>query len=188
VQDRDGEGQIVYLFLPFYRRGNLQDVMNSNSVNGTHFPEREILRLFRGTCLAVRAMHTYRSAKASSSPNRPTRTIAPPSRGPSPTPALGTIIQSNHDLEDEQHENEGLLQRADDDNDGGHGAHPHPDDEGEGEGFTYAGSNILLPTRTRKMETRPSDVIFDHDEFASAEAPLVEGELIPFAHRDLKPA
>ncbi|KAF9511833.1 hypothetical protein BS47DRAFT_1467771, partial [Hydnum rufescens UP504] len=162
VQDRDGEGQIVYLFLPFYRRGNLQDVMNSNSVNGTHFPEREILRLFRGTCLAVRAMHTYRSSKASSSPNRPTRTIAPPSRGPLP--------------------------HLHDDNDGGHDAHPHPDDEGEGEGFTYAGSNILLSTRTRKMETRPADVIFEHDELVPAEAPLVEGELIPFAHRDLKPA
>ncbi|KAF8813357.1 other/NAK protein kinase [Phlegmacium glaucopus] len=60
VQDPDGEGQIVYLFLPLYKRGNLQDVINANVVNGRHFPEQDMVRLFRGTCLAVRAMHEYR--------------------------------------------------------------------------------------------------------------------------------
>ncbi|EDR08386.1 uncharacterized protein LACBIDRAFT_145246, partial [Laccaria bicolor S238N-H82] len=60
VQDPEGEGQIVYLFLPLYKRGNLQDMINSNVVNGQHFPEQEMVRLFKGTCLAVRAMHEYR--------------------------------------------------------------------------------------------------------------------------------
>lgn len=35
-------------------------MINAHVVNGTHFPEQEMVRLFKGTCLAVRAMHTYR--------------------------------------------------------------------------------------------------------------------------------
>ncbi|KAL0065227.1 Serine/threonine-protein kinase env7 [Marasmius tenuissimus] len=64
VQDPDGEGKIVYLFLPLYKRGNLQDSINANVVNNTHFSEREMLRLFKGTCEAIRAMHTYRPPKS----------------------------------------------------------------------------------------------------------------------------
>ena len=32
-------------------------MINANVVNGRHFPEQEMVRLFHGTCLAVRAMH-----------------------------------------------------------------------------------------------------------------------------------
>ncbi|TFK23606.1 other/NAK protein kinase [Coprinopsis marcescibilis] len=66
VQDPEGEGKIVYLFLPLYKRGNLQDAINANLVNNRHFSEQEMLRLFRGTCLAVRAMHEYRPTSARS--------------------------------------------------------------------------------------------------------------------------
>ncbi|KAH7341492.1 Pkinase-domain-containing protein [Rhizoctonia solani] len=78
VQDHD-EGKIVYLFLPFYQRGNLQDAITSHSLAGTHFGELELAQLFRGTCLGVRAMHAYRApARASDQstggapPRRPT--------------------------------------------------------------------------------------------------------------------
>jgi serine/threonine kinase 16 len=65
------------LFLPYYRRGNLQDAIAAHAVrpagtssfgapsqsraqvNGTHFAEADMLSLFLGTCEAVRAMHTY---------------------------------------------------------------------------------------------------------------------------------
>jgi serine/threonine kinase 16 len=30
-------------------------------MNGTHFPEQEMVRLFKGTCEAIRAMRTYRA-------------------------------------------------------------------------------------------------------------------------------
>ncbi|KAI0303713.1 other/NAK protein kinase [Multifurca ochricompacta] len=64
--------QNVYLFLPLYKarfpaslqRGNLQDVINTYSQTGERFSERHLLRLFKGTCEAVRAMHTYRLAKS----------------------------------------------------------------------------------------------------------------------------
>ncbi|GAA94070.1 uncharacterized protein L969DRAFT_45043 [Mixia osmundae IAM 14324] len=56
---QDEEGQVIYLFLPFYKRGNLQDAINDHVTSGSRFGEREMLRLFLKTCEAVRAMHTY---------------------------------------------------------------------------------------------------------------------------------
>ncbi|WVN85344.1 uncharacterized protein L203_100489 [Cryptococcus depauperatus CBS 7841] len=63
VQDESGEGTIIYLFLPYYSRGNLQNAMGAASVTGNRMSERKILELFHGTCLAVRAMHHYRLPK-----------------------------------------------------------------------------------------------------------------------------
>ncbi|KAJ7817908.1 hypothetical protein B0H14DRAFT_2373587 [Mycena olivaceomarginata] len=52
----------VYLFLPLYKYSvDIQDAINANVVNGTHFPEQEIVRLFKDTCKAIRAMRTYRA-------------------------------------------------------------------------------------------------------------------------------
>jgi serine/threonine kinase 16 len=59
VQDPQGDGKIVYLFLPFFRRGNLHDAISAHAVRGTHFPEREMVQIFRGACEAVQAMHTH---------------------------------------------------------------------------------------------------------------------------------
>ena len=39
-------------FLPFFSKGNLQDIMNENSVTGQRINEGRLLELFRGTCLA----------------------------------------------------------------------------------------------------------------------------------------
>jgi serine/threonine kinase 16 len=59
---QEGEGKIIYLyvelrhnssrFLPYYARGNLQDIMASNAVTGNRMPEHQLLELFRSTCLA----------------------------------------------------------------------------------------------------------------------------------------
>lgn len=63
VQDDGGAGKVVYLLLPYYSKGNLQDAIS----NGAKFTEKRILELFLGTCLAVQAMHHYRPPAASSS-------------------------------------------------------------------------------------------------------------------------
>ncbi|KAL7424144.1 Serine/threonine-protein kinase env7 [Cryptotrichosporon argae] len=111
VQDDGGEGKIIYLFLPYYARGNLQDAMAAASVTGTKMPEKRLLELFHGTCLAVRAMHHYR------------------------LPAVqATYPPAN------QSEERGLLD--------------------------------------------PSDVVFDGDEELDD---AQQGELVPYAHRDIKP-
>ncbi|RYP23112.1 hypothetical protein DL765_001367 [Monosporascus sp. GIB2] len=63
----DGDARTVYVLLPYYRRGNLQDIINANLVNHTRFPERELMRLFLGTCRALRHMHHYRGPPAARS-------------------------------------------------------------------------------------------------------------------------
>lgn len=52
----------VYVLLPYYRRGNLQDMINANLVNHTRFPEKRLMLLFLGVCRAMRDMHLYRGA------------------------------------------------------------------------------------------------------------------------------
>jgi serine/threonine kinase 16 len=59
--DRSDPGaKTVYILLPYYRRGNLQDIINANLVNHTKFPERRLMVLFLGVCKALKAMHNYR--------------------------------------------------------------------------------------------------------------------------------
>ncbi|KAK7900489.1 Serine/threonine-protein kinase env7 [Exophiala xenobiotica] len=49
----------VYILLPYYRRGNLQDTINANLVNHTRFGERRLMQLMLGVCKALKAMHQY---------------------------------------------------------------------------------------------------------------------------------
>lgn len=61
IPDRGDPGsKTVYILLPYFRRGNLQDAINANLVNGGRFPEKRLMVLFRGVCEALRAMHGYR--------------------------------------------------------------------------------------------------------------------------------
>ena len=56
----DPTAKTVYILLPYYRRGNLQDIINANLVNGTRFPEKNLMVLFLGVCKALKAMHNYK--------------------------------------------------------------------------------------------------------------------------------
>ncbi|KAM0748389.1 Pkinase-domain-containing protein [Meredithblackwellia eburnea MCA 4105] len=68
VQDDQGEGgKVIYLFLPYYKNGTVQHVISSNVVNGTSYPEKSMLSLFLGTCLAVRSMHFHHLPSTASS-------------------------------------------------------------------------------------------------------------------------
>jgi serine/threonine kinase 16 len=53
----------VYILLPYYRRGNLQDAINANLVNHTKFPERRLMELMVGVARALKGMHQYRVPK-----------------------------------------------------------------------------------------------------------------------------
>ncbi|KAI1263124.1 serine/threonine protein kinase [Xylariaceae sp. FL1019] len=57
----DADSKTVYVLLPYYRRGNLQDIINANLVNHTTFPEKELMHLFLGVCKAMTYMHKYRA-------------------------------------------------------------------------------------------------------------------------------
>ncbi|KAF7544193.1 hypothetical protein G7Z17_g10149 [Cylindrodendrum hubeiense] len=58
----DESTKTVYVLLPYYKRGNLQDMINANLVNHDNFPERRLMLLFLGVCKALRAMHDYKPA------------------------------------------------------------------------------------------------------------------------------
>lgn len=62
AKERGGDegSKTVYILLPYYRRGNLQDAINANLVNRAHFPERRLMVLFLGVCRALKAMHQYK--------------------------------------------------------------------------------------------------------------------------------
>ncbi|KAL9060202.1 MAG: hypothetical protein Q9162_000816 [Coniocarpon cinnabarinum] len=56
-------GKTVYILLPYFSRGNLQDAINANLVNQARFPERRLMVLMRGVCRALKAMHQYKVGK-----------------------------------------------------------------------------------------------------------------------------
>jgi serine/threonine kinase 16 len=75
ASDRSDPGaKTVYILLPYYRRGNLQDIINANLVNHTKFPERRLMILFLGVCKALKAMHYYKAPGASGSVNSQSKT------------------------------------------------------------------------------------------------------------------
>ena len=69
----DPSAKTVYILLPYYRRGNLQDMINANLVNRTRFPERQLMELFLGVCKALRAMHRYKVGEGSAGKARRVR-------------------------------------------------------------------------------------------------------------------
>jgi serine/threonine kinase 16 len=72
--DRSDPGaKTVYILLPYYRRGNLQDIINANLVNHTKFPERQLMVLFLGVCRALHAMHDYKVKEGGSGGNSQTK-------------------------------------------------------------------------------------------------------------------
>ncbi|KAL2798149.1 MFS general substrate transporter [Aspergillus keveii] len=64
----------VYILLPYYQRGNLQDAINANLVNHTRFPERRLMVLILGVAQALRAMHQYR-VRSGSAPTRKAKAV-----------------------------------------------------------------------------------------------------------------
>jgi len=170
VQDPEGEGQIVYLFLPLYKRGNLQDVINANVVNGRHFSEQDMVRLFRGTCLAVRAMHEYRPITPGSA--------MPTNRNRATDPSASSTAKLKQRQEDDDEDNDERFPQAEGDAEGGYSY--------DGPGL---GSSVPLVTKHRAEEDElENDIVFDGDEelHQQRQADSILA-VVPYAHRDLKP-
>jgi serine/threonine kinase 16 len=137
------------------QRGNLQDAINTYTQTGERFSERHLLRLFKGTCEAVRAIHTYRSPKPSPSSSS--------SQHP-PGPGFDDGNEDNYMF-------------------------PHPEGDSEG-GYSYGPGPSTVDAASVPLVARnaphlgDSDVIFDDDQDSAQNG---SGELVPYAHRDLKP-
>ncbi|KAJ3993471.1 Pkinase-domain-containing protein [Lentinula boryana] len=184
VQDDDGEGKVVYLFLPLYQvafilswlilflRGNVQDLINAHLINHSHFSELEMIKLFKGTCEAVRAMHEWRPAKGAKK-SRETNTNR---RRPN-----GSRSQSN-----------ASTRGANDDDEDDDQRFPEPEGDAEG-GYSYGPSASSSRSKPSRMTSDNSggEVLFDGDEDVAGidgEGRMGEqGEIVSYAHRDIKP-
>ena len=60
----DSSAKTVYILLPYYRRGNLQDMINANLVNHTKFPERRLMVLFLGISTRLKVDLAAREVRA----------------------------------------------------------------------------------------------------------------------------
>ncbi|GAA6063852.1 hypothetical protein JCM10212_000332 [Sporobolomyces blumeae] len=203
VQDREADGKVIYLFLPYYKNGTVQHIISANVVNRSHYPESSMLEIFRGACLAVRAMHQYRSlgpsvAASGSQPTmRPSRSTASigtkakkGGKGASSYPPLGPSTEEEDDDEEDEEEASGGLRSG-------------------GEGEALIGG--LDATQARLQESTGSAMASRIDGFgdvpgrgdedaiellgrvgdADATGGLDQSEgggLQPWAHRDIKPA
>ncbi|KAL2004921.1 hypothetical protein VTN00DRAFT_2771 [Thermoascus crustaceus] len=63
----DAGSKTVYILLPYYQRGNLQDAINANLVNHTRFPEKQLMVLMLGVAKGLKAMHQYRVKRGAAS-------------------------------------------------------------------------------------------------------------------------
>lgn len=139
-----------------------------------------MVRLFKGTCEAVRAMHDYYAPIASRSNPRISRENQSSSSGGRPQQPQANINVDNGHSDDEDDE-----------------MFPHPEGDSEG-GYSYHGplrnrsDSVPLVTKHGPDE---GEAIFDGDEELDRiqQSGLQNGaaqgqtELVPYAHRDLKP-
>lgn len=53
----EGSSRIVYILLPYYKHGNLQDLINRNLATGREVSKAEALKLFRGITIGLIQLH-----------------------------------------------------------------------------------------------------------------------------------
>ncbi|KAI9290283.1 other/NAK protein kinase [Umbelopsis sp. AD052] len=128
TQSEPDQTKAVYIFLPFYRKGNLQDAINHHNLNNTFFSEKEMLRLFRDVCKAVKVLHTYKVTES-----------------------------------------------------GGRATSMSEDDENEHTDIGQEQPSQALLTNEEQQEEEPATVNVSNMETENV------GELVPYAHRDIKP-
>ena len=118
-----------------------------------------MVRLFRGTCLAVRAMHEYR-------PTTPRSAVAAKKAGANEKPK-----KQVHMEDDEDHDER------------------FPQAEGDAEGgYSYDGPSSSTPLVMKHQAEEEGEVVFDGDEeLENTQQGNSTLEVVPYAHRDLKP-
>ncbi|KAF3280549.1 hypothetical protein TWF970_002765 [Orbilia oligospora] len=67
ITERRDDSKTAYILLPYYRRGNLQDLINANLVDKKWFPEKQVLELFLGVCEGLALIHGHKVTPTGSS-------------------------------------------------------------------------------------------------------------------------
>ncbi|KAI8342880.1 serine/threonine protein kinase [Choanephora cucurbitarum] len=67
VKEQDSN-RTLYMLMPFYKRGNLQDMIERNFIAGTHISEKELLLLFEQICTSVQVLANYTNKRGERMP------------------------------------------------------------------------------------------------------------------------
>lgn len=128
-----------------------------------------MVRLFRGTCLAVRAMHEYRPTTPGSA--------MPANRNGTTDPSASSTTKSKLQQEEDYEDNDERFPQAEGDAEGGYSY--------DGSGL---GSSVPLVTKFRvEDDGSENDIAFDGDEEQPQQQANSTLAVVPYAHRDLKP-
>ncbi|KNE97649.1 NAK protein kinase [Puccinia striiformis f. sp. tritici PST-78] len=171
VQDKDGDGKVVYLFLPYYAKGNLQDLVNLHT-DLAPLPENDILKYFLGTAQALSAMHGYTPKKRIISDSYPPNGLVDPE---SPGAGLTTPTSSVTDRKGKRRQNmeeERLQEEREEEEE---------EEEGLGRTEDERQEAPLMGNIVSNHET-------NHHHPPATKAQRDSGSIEPWAHRDLKPA
>lgn len=126
-----------------------------------------MVHLFRGTCEAIRAMHSYSPSRSTNLSSSPRQNEFVPS---SSTPPPERRKQTDHSDDEDQDER-----------------FPHPEGDADG-GYSYDAASVPLVTKSNVAE---GHIVFDGDEEAvetTGSSNRIDNEaIVPYAHRDLKP-
>ncbi|RCH99633.1 hypothetical protein CU097_015563 [Rhizopus azygosporus] len=60
IKEDDGS-KMLYMIMPFYKRGSVQDLIDNNRKSGKYLEEEYIFSLFKQVCLGVKALADYRN-------------------------------------------------------------------------------------------------------------------------------
>ncbi|GJN93687.1 hypothetical protein Rhopal_006744-T1 [Rhodotorula paludigena] len=205
TQDRESDGKVIYLFLPYYKNGTVQNVISANAVNGSRYPEQQMFSIFHGTCLAVRAMHLHKSGPSARSTSRRPKMSAASSAAAggasssSYPPQTRSGGETTDDLGDE------FLDDDDEDEDergglrtGGEGqaliggiesARAQLEEE-EGPGAPGIGEEdgATVLGRVGDGQRRTGGTLEEGETVQGGDEGAQKGGITPWAHRDIKPA
>ncbi|RMJ27307.1 serine threonine protein kinase [Aspergillus sp. HF37] len=132
----DAGSKTVYVLLPYYQRGNLQDAINANLVNHTRFPEKSLMVLMLGVANAMKSMHQYRVRSGAGSTRR------------------AKAVRNEGDAADAE-----------------------------------VGMQMGNPKRrtSHRVDEDPENEPLMDDEVTRSQEGVDEGDVRPYAHRDIKP-
>lgn len=170
VQDKDGDGKVVYLFLPYYSKGNLQDLVNLHT-DLSPLPEKDVLKYFLGTTKAVAAMHAYVPSKTVVSVSYPPNGLDPASPGGITSPTPVPIDRKGKQRQNEEDEDE------EDNFEAG---------KTEAESQEVPLMSNMASSNDHRAESGQENAHSKSSTKASHQTP--PGSVEPWAHRDLKPA
>lgn len=170
MQEKDGS-KTVYIILPYYQKGNLQDIINDNIVSGKHIPEPELLKLVLQICQGLKAMHKHVTTGSSPVNNERNALVNSMSTGVYAT--ASNSANSISDASSQQQLLEDSLRDQDDDEFG----------DAAGNGYMNANQHNNDEVDDLDLEINPAG-----DDDLNEHSSTAMGTMVPYAHRDIKPA